>query len=224
TEFLNDILREEVYVSQPDGFVDKDNPNHVYKLKKALYGLKQAPRVWYDLLSNFLLSQEFSKGTMDPISFIRRQGKDILLVKIYVDDIIFASTTPELCDQFSKIICSKFKMSMMGKISFLSRTIGFTKSQRHLFKQSKYTLESFKKYSMESSNPVDTPMVEKSKLDEDPHGKAVDPTHYHGMVGTLMYLTASRPDLTFDVFMCARYQAKPTEKHLLAVKRIFKYL
>ncbi|GJU92848.1 retrovirus-related pol polyprotein from transposon TNT 1-94 [Tanacetum coccineum] len=162
TAFLNGILCEEVYVSQPDGFVDQDNPNHVYKLKKALYGLKQAPRAWYDLLSKFLLSQEFSKGTVDPTLFIRRQGKDILLVQIYVDDIIFA-------------------------------------------------------------DPVDTPMVEKSKLDEDTQGKAVDPTHYRGMVGTLMYLTASRPDLTFVVCMCARYQAKPTEKHLHAIKRIFKY-
>nr|GEU79323.1 copia protein [Tanacetum cinerariifolium] len=100
TTFLNGILREEVYVSQPDGFVDQDNPNHVYKLKKDLYGLKQAPRAWYNLLSKFLLSQEFSKGTVDPTLFIRRQGKDILLVQIYVDDIIFASTKPELCDQF----------------------------------------------------------------------------------------------------------------------------
>ncbi|GKE46875.1 retrovirus-related pol polyprotein from transposon TNT 1-94 [Tanacetum coccineum] len=96
TTFLNDILREEVYVSQPDGFMDQDNPNHVYKLKKALYGLKKAPRTWYDLLSKFLLSQEFSKGTVDPTLFIRRQGTNILLVQIYVDDIIFASTTPEL--------------------------------------------------------------------------------------------------------------------------------
>ncbi|GKC37293.1 retrovirus-related pol polyprotein from transposon TNT 1-94 [Tanacetum coccineum] len=97
TTFLNGILREEVYVSQPDGFVDQDNSNHVYKLKKALYGLKQAPRAWYDLFSKFLLSQEFSKGTVDPRFFIRRQGKDILLVQFYVDDIIFVSTTPELC-------------------------------------------------------------------------------------------------------------------------------
>ncbi|GKE43447.1 retrovirus-related pol polyprotein from transposon TNT 1-94, partial [Tanacetum coccineum] len=163
TAFLNGIRRKEVYVRQPDGFVDQDNLNHVYKLNKALYGLKQAPRAWYDLLSKFLLSQEFSKGTVDPTLFIRRQGKDILLVQIYVDDIIFA-------------------------------------------------------------DPVDTPMVEKSKLDEDTQGKAVDPTHYRGMVGTLMYLTASRPDLTFAVCMCARYQAKPTEKHLHVVKRIFKYL
>ncbi|GKC13978.1 retrovirus-related pol polyprotein from transposon TNT 1-94 [Tanacetum coccineum] len=195
--FLNGILREEVYVSQPDGFVDQDNLNHVYKLKKALYGLKQASRAWYDLLSKFLLSQEFSKGTVDPTLFIRRQGKDILLVQIYVDDIIFASTTPELCDQFSKIMCSKFKMSMMGKISFFLG-LQISQSPRGIFlNQSKYALESLKKYGMESSDPVDTPMVEKSKLDEDPQGKAVDPTHYHGMVGTLMYLTASRPDLTF---------------------------
>ncbi|GKD28706.1 retrovirus-related pol polyprotein from transposon TNT 1-94 [Tanacetum coccineum] len=189
--FLNGILREEVYVSQLDGFVDQDNLNHVYKLKKALYGLKQAPRAWYDLLLKFLLSQEFSKGIVDPTLFIRGQGKDILLVQIYVDDIIFASTTPELCDQFSKIICSKFKMLMMGKYHF-------SQSPRGIFiNQSKYVLESLKKYGMESNDPVDTPMVEKSKLNEDTQGKAVDLTHYRGMVGTLMYLTASRPDLTF---------------------------
>ncbi|GJZ40874.1 retrovirus-related pol polyprotein from transposon TNT 1-94 [Tanacetum coccineum] len=226
TTFLNGILREEVYVSQPDGFVDQDNPNHVYKLKKALYGLKQAPRAWYDLLSKFLLSQEFSKGTVDPTLFIRRQGKDILLVQIYVDDIIFASTTPELCDQFSKIMCSKFKMSMMGKISFFLG-LQISQSPRGIFlNQSKYALESLKKYGMESSDPVDTPMVEKSKLDEDTQGKVVDPTHYRGMIGTLMYLTASRPDLTFFVCMCAWYQAKPTEKHLHAtlITRVAKIL
>ncbi|GJW43383.1 retrovirus-related pol polyprotein from transposon TNT 1-94 [Tanacetum coccineum] len=176
------------------------------------------------LLSKFLLSQEFSKGTVDPTFFIRRQGKDILLVQIYVDDIIFAYTTPELCDQFLKIMCSKFKMSTTGKISFFLG-LQISQSPRGIFiNQSKYALESLKKYGMESSDPVDTPMVEKSKLDEDTQGKAVDPTHYRGMVGTLMYLTASRPDLTFVVCMCARYQAKPTEKHLHAVKRIFKYL
>ncbi|GJV98689.1 retrovirus-related pol polyprotein from transposon TNT 1-94 [Tanacetum coccineum] len=198
TAFLNGILREEVYVSQPDGFVDQDNPNHVYKLKKALYGLKQAPRAWYNLLSKFLLSQEFSKGTVDPTLYIRRQGKDLLLVQIYVNDKIFASTTPELCDQFSKITCSQFKMPMMGKISFFLG-LQILQSPRGIFiNQSKYALESLKKYGMESSDPVDTPMVEKSKLDEDTQGKAVDPTHYRGMIGTLMYLTASRPDLTFD--------------------------
>ncbi|GKB80320.1 retrovirus-related pol polyprotein from transposon TNT 1-94 [Tanacetum coccineum] len=196
TTFLNGILCEKVYVSQPDRFMDQDNPNHVYKLNKDLYGLKQAPHAWYDLLSKFLLSQEFSKGTVDPTLNIRRQGIDLLL----------------------------FKMSIMGKISFFLG-LQISQSPRGIFiNQSKYALESLKKYGMESSDPVDTPMVEKSKLDEDTQGKAVDPTHYRGMIGTLMYLTASRPDLTFFVCMCARYQAKPTKKHLHAVKRIFKYL
>nr|GEY36842.1 retrovirus-related Pol polyprotein from transposon TNT 1-94 [Tanacetum cinerariifolium] len=139
----------------------------VYEMD-ALYGLKQVLRGWYGLFSKFLLSQEFSKGTMDLTLFIRRQGKDIFL--------------------------------------------------------SKYALESLKNYGMESSDPVDTSMVEKSKLDEDPHEKVVDPTYYHGTAGTLMYLIASRPDLTFAICMCTQYQAKPTEKHLHAVKRIFKYL
>ncbi|GJZ50289.1 retrovirus-related pol polyprotein from transposon TNT 1-94 [Tanacetum coccineum] len=135
-------------VKTTDGFVDQDNPNHVYKLKKALYGLKQAPRAWYDLLSKFFLSQEFSKGTVDPTLFSRRQGKDSLLVQIYVDDIIFASTTPELCDQFSKIMCLKFKMSMMGKISFFLG-LQISQSPRGIFiNQSKYALESLKKYGM----------------------------------------------------------------------------
>nr|GFA03786.1 retrovirus-related Pol polyprotein from transposon TNT 1-94 [Tanacetum cinerariifolium] len=158
-------LREEVYVSQPDGFVDSDNPNHVYKLKKALYGLKQAPRAWYDMLSSFLLSQDFSKG------------------------------------------------------------LQISQNPRGIFiNQSKYALESLKKYGFESYDPVDTPMVEKSKLDEDREVKAVDPSHCRGMIGTLLYLTASRPDLQFAICMCARYQARPTEKHVHAVKRIFRYL
>nr|GFA58449.1 hypothetical protein [Tanacetum cinerariifolium] len=132
TAFLNGNLREHVYVSQPDGFVDPDNPNHVYKLKKALYGLKQALRAWYDMLSSFLLSRDFPKGSVDPTLFIRKNGNDLLL---------------------------------------------------------------------------------KSKLDEDKEGKAVDPSHYGGMIGTLLYLLASRPDLQFAICMCARYQAWPTEKH-----------
>nr|GEV99089.1 reverse transcriptase domain-containing protein [Tanacetum cinerariifolium] len=169
-------------------------------------------------------SQKFSKGTDDPTLFIRREGKDILLVQIYVDDIIFASTKLDLYESFSKIMCSKFKMSMMGKLSFFLR-LQISKSPRGIFlNQSKYALESLKKYGIETCDPLDTLMVKKSKLDEDPLGKAVDLTRYRRMIGTLIYLTSSRPDLVFAVCMCARYQAKPTKKHLYAVKRIFRYL
>ncbi|GKC77516.1 retrovirus-related pol polyprotein from transposon TNT 1-94, partial [Tanacetum coccineum] len=151
TVFLNGNMREKVYVSQPDGFMDKDNPNHMYKLKKALYGLKQAPRAWYDMLSSFLISQDFTKGSVDPTLFIHRDGKELLL------------------DKFMSMILSLLHLHLY----FISQ------SPRGIFiNQSKYALESLKKCGFDSCDPVDTPMVEKSKLDEDKEGKAVDPSHY----------------------------------------------
>nr|GEU77154.1 hypothetical protein [Tanacetum cinerariifolium] len=142
-----------------------------------------------------------------------RNGNDLLLVQIYVDDIIFAASTHELCDLFANVMCLKFKMLMMGKISFFLG-LQISQSPRGIFiNQSKYALESLKKYSFESCDPVDTPMVKKSKLDEDKEGKAFDPSHYHSMIGTILYLIASRPDLQIAICMCARYQARPTEKH-----------
>nr|GEY93106.1 hypothetical protein [Tanacetum cinerariifolium] len=149
TEFSNGILREEVYASQPEGFVNQDNPNHVFRMKKALYGLKKAPRVW-------TLNSQSPGG-------------------IFIN-------------------------------------------------QSKYALEMLKKYGLDKCDAVDIPKVGQSKLDEDPNRTLVNPTRYRGMVRSLMYLTASHPDLAFSVCMCARYQAKPTEKHLTTVKRVFRYL
>ncbi|GJY08858.1 retrovirus-related pol polyprotein from transposon TNT 1-94 [Tanacetum coccineum] len=215
---------EEVFVSQPEVFEDPDNPTHVYRLKKALYGLKQAPRAWYDTLSKLLIATKFFKGAVDPTLFTRKTGKHILLVQIYVDDIIFASTDPTACTIFSKEMNSKFQMSMMGQMSFF---LGLQVSQSPggiFINQAKYALETLKKYGMDLSDPVDTPMVDRLKLDEDLLGIPVDQTRFRGMVGSLMYLTASRPDLVFAVCMCARYQAKPTKKHLEAIKRVFRYL
>ncbi|GJU04477.1 retrovirus-related pol polyprotein from transposon TNT 1-94, partial [Tanacetum coccineum] len=135
-----------------------DNPNHVYKLKKALYGLKQAPRAWYDMLSSFLISQDFSKGLVDHTLFIRKEGKELLLVQVYGDDIIFVASTLELCDLFAKIMCLKFKMSIMGKISFFLGLQIFQNTRGIFINQSKYALESLKKYGFDSCDPVDTPM------------------------------------------------------------------
>nr|GEV90902.1 retrovirus-related Pol polyprotein from transposon TNT 1-94 [Tanacetum cinerariifolium] len=229
TVFLNGNLREEVYVSQPNEFVDPDNHNHVYKLKKALYGLKQAPRSWYDMLSSFLISQDLSKGSVDPTLFIRRNGNDLLLVQIYVDDIIFAASTPELCDLFAKIMCSKFKMSMMGKILFF---LGLQNSQspRGIFiNQSKYALESLKKYGFKSCDPVDTPMVEKSKLDEDKEGKSIDPSHYCGQSISTSDIILSRSmlrmwtmDMTIDQQVALDEALVPHESRLRIRKSKFR--
>ncbi|GJR88580.1 retrovirus-related pol polyprotein from transposon TNT 1-94 [Tanacetum coccineum] len=161
---MNGDLQEEVFVSQPEGFEDQDNPTHVYRLKKALYGLKQAPRAWYDTLSKFLMANNFFKGAVDPTLFTRKSGKHILLVQIYVDDIIFASTDLNACNIFSKEMSSKFQMSMMGQMSFF---LGLQVSQSPggiFINQAKYAIETLKKYGMDLSDPVDTPMVDRLKL------------------------------------------------------------
>ncbi|GJZ77575.1 retrovirus-related pol polyprotein from transposon TNT 1-94 [Tanacetum coccineum] len=192
--FLNEILKEEVYAIQPEWFVNQDHPN-----------------------------QNFVKGVVDPTLFTRKEGNDLILVKIYVDDIIFASTNPIFYDKFAKLMSKPSKMSMMGQISFFGLQI--SQSSKGIFiNQSKYALEMLKMYSLDQYDAVDIPMVGQSKLDEDPNGTPVDPTRYRGIVGSLMYLTASRPDLVFIVCMCAQYQAKPIEKHITAVKQVFWYL
>nr|GEU57963.1 retrovirus-related Pol polyprotein from transposon TNT 1-94 [Tanacetum cinerariifolium] len=224
TAFLHGTLKEDVYVCQPEGFIGADHPSHVYKLKKALYGLKQAPRAWYDELSMFLLHNHFFKGTIDPTLFIRRFDNDILAIKVYVDDIIFCSTHPRYTQLFSDLMKSRFEMSMMGEMTFF---LGLQVNQSPcgiFINQSNYVLEILKNYGVKSCDPVGTPMEIKDKLDLDQNGTPVDATKYRSMIGALMYLTSSRPDIVHATCLCARYQAKPTEKHLKEVKRIFLYL
>nr|GEX18370.1 putative ribonuclease H-like domain-containing protein [Tanacetum cinerariifolium] len=223
TTFLYGPLKEEVYVNQPDGFVDPYHPDKVYRLKKALYALKQDPRVWYDELSNFLVSKGFSNGSIDPNLFITKHKGDILRVQIYVDDIIFVSTNPKLSKQFEKLMHSKFEMSMMGELK-LFLGIQIHQSPRGIFiNQSKYAQEILIKHGMTSCDSVGTPMATKH-LDADLSGTPVDQMKYRSMVRALMYLTTRRPDIMHATCYCARYQAKPTKKHLTAVKRIFRYL
>ncbi|GJS03421.1 retrovirus-related pol polyprotein from transposon TNT 1-94 [Tanacetum coccineum] len=171
-----------------------DNPSHVYKLKKAMYGLKQAPCAWYDMLSSFLILQHFSKGAVDPTLFAPKAGNDLLLVQIYVDDIIFASTNTVLCNEFANLMTTKFKMSMMGQMPFFLRLLIYQSPRGIFLNQSKYASEIIKKYGLLTSDSVDTPMVETNKLDEDLQGTPVDATLYRGMIGSLMYLTSTYSD------------------------------
>ncbi|GJY64116.1 retrovirus-related pol polyprotein from transposon TNT 1-94 [Tanacetum coccineum] len=215
---------EEVYVAQPEGFVDPDHPEKVYLLRKALYGLKQAPRAWYDELSNFLMSKGFTKGTIDPTLFKIKYGEDILLVQIYVDDIIFGSTNPKYSKRFEKLMHSRFEMSLMGEMKFFLG-LQIHQSPKGIFiNQAKYALEILKKHNMDNCHSIGTPLATKPKLDVDLSGEPVDQSDYRSKIGSLMYLTSSRPDLVQAVCYCARYQARPTQKHLKEVKRIFKYL
>ncbi|GKE09432.1 retrovirus-related pol polyprotein from transposon TNT 1-94 [Tanacetum coccineum] len=213
TAFLNGALKEEVFVSQPDGFVDPNFSNHVYCLKKALYELKQAPRAWYDKLSSFLIEHHFIKGIVDLTLFTKRHGNDILLVQVYVDDIIFGLTNPDFSNRFAKLMKNNFEMSMMGEMKFFFG-LQIHQSLRGIFiSQSQYTLEILKKHGMDGCDSISTSMAT-ARIDADLQGTPTDPTKYHSMIRELMYLTTSRPDIVFSTFVCARYQARPTIKHL----------
>ncbi|KAJ9544245.1 hypothetical protein OSB04_023952 [Centaurea solstitialis] len=224
TAFLYGHLKEEVYVFQPEGFIDQEHPDYVYVLDKALYGLKQAPRAWYEELSKHLLSKGFKKGSVDSTLFLMKEGDHIVVIQIYVDDIIFRSTSRELCKKFETIMIEEFKMSMMGEINFFLGLQVRQFSDDIFINQSKYISDLLKKYDMSGCNSIGTPMATGNSLGPDHEGKDVDLRNYRSMVGSLIYLTASRPDIMFATCVCARYQAKPKESHLAAVKRIFRYL
>ncbi|GKC08677.1 retrovirus-related pol polyprotein from transposon TNT 1-94, partial [Tanacetum coccineum] len=192
--FLHGTLKEDVYVCQLEGFIDVDHPKSLFK------------------------------GTIDPTLFIRRFDDDILVVQVYVDDIIFDSTNPRDTQLFSNLMKSRFKMLMLGEMMFF---LGLHVNQSHcgiFINQSNYVLEILKKYGMETYDPVGTPMEINDKLDLDKNETLVDATKYRSMIGALMYLTSSRSYIVHATCLCARYQAKPTEKPLKEVKRIFRYL
>ncbi|KAK1402380.1 hypothetical protein POM88_001985 [Heracleum sosnowskyi] len=222
--FLNGELEEEVYVEQPPGFEDSKLADLVYFLFKALYGLKQAPRTWYDTLSEFLLENNVTRGVVDKTLFYKMHKNDLILVQVYVDDIIFGSTNDDLCKRFAKLMQSRYEMSMMGELSFFLGLQVYQRQDGIFICQSKYIKDLLKKYQMEDSSTSKTPMPTATKLDKDETGKKVDITSYRGMIGSLLYLTASRPDIMFATCLCARFQSDPKESHLIAVTRIFRYL
>ncbi|GJV15425.1 retrovirus-related pol polyprotein from transposon TNT 1-94 [Tanacetum coccineum] len=195
--FLNGFINEEVYVAQPPGFIDFQKPNYVYKLKKALYGLKQAPKAWYDRLKAFLIKHEYSMGMVDNTLFTKKSKSHLIIVQIYVDDIIFGSTSQNLCDDFAKIMHDEFEMSMMGELNFF---LGLQIKQMEdgiFFNQSKYIKEMLKKFGLEDSKPTKTPMSTEIKLTKDDEADSVD---------------------------SSKYRENPKTTHLEAVKRIFRYI
>ncbi|KAK1606629.1 hypothetical protein QYE76_030302 [Lolium multiflorum] len=223
--FLNGPLKETAYVAQPPGFEDPCRPNHVYLLHKALYGLKQAPRAWYEFLRDFLLHDGFCMGTVDSTLFTKRvKGGGLFICQIYVDDIIFGGTNPNHNKAFELLMTRKFEMSMMGELKFF---LGFQVRQLAkgtFISQEKYVKDMLKKFNMTNASPMKTPMPVKGQLGSCDGEKDVDIKVYRSMIGSLLYLCASRPDIMLSVGMCARFQSAPKESHLVAVKRILRYL
>src|SRR6266487_261536 len=222
--FLNGYLNEEVFVEQPKGFIEPTLPNHVYKLKKALYGLKQAPRAWYERLTVFLLSQGYRKGGNDKTLFVKKEKGDFIIAQIYVDDIVFRGMSSKMVQHFVQQMQSEFEMSLVGELTYFLG-LQVKKMEDTIFiSQSKYAKNIVKKFGMDKASHKRTPAATHLKLTKDEKGVDVDQSQYRSMIGSLLYLTASRPDIAFAVGVCARYQATPKMSHLTQVKRVLKYV
>ncbi|GKB36818.1 putative ribonuclease H-like domain-containing protein [Tanacetum coccineum] len=182
------------------------------------------PRAWYETLSTYLLDNGFHRGQIDKTLFIKRLKGDILLVQVYVDDIIFGSTKKSLCDEFEQIMHNRFQMSSMGELTFFLGLQVKQKEDGIFISQDKYVGEILKKFGFSSLRTASTPMETNKALTKDEDGEDVDVHLYRSMIGSLMYLTSSRPDIMFSVCACSRFQVQPKVSHLNAVKRIFRYL
>jgi hypothetical protein len=193
-------------------------------LKKTLYGLQQAPRAWYHRLDTYLKDKGFKRGTTDSNLYIKTEDNNLLIILVYVDDIIFGCNKDPLVQWFSSTMESEFEMSMIGELSFF---LGLQITQRFkgmFISQENYLREMLKIFQMEESKPVGTPMVTGCKLSKDDDSPDVDQSSYRSMIGIMLYITASLPNIMHVVGMVGRFQYAPKQSHLQAVKRIFRYL
>ncbi|RVW19213.1 Retrovirus-related Pol polyprotein from transposon TNT 1-94 [Vitis vinifera] len=223
--FLHGELNEVVFVEQPCGYVQKGNEQKVYRLKKALYGLKQAPRAWYSRIEAYFMKEGFEKCDYEHTLFIKtsKEGK-VLIVSLYVDDLIFTGNDELMFTEFKNSMKHEFDMTDLGKMRYFLGLEVLQRSDGVFISQKKYALEVLKQFGMDKSNFVHNPIVPSFKLMKDEGGVKVDNTYYKQIVGSLMYLIATRPDMMFVVSLISRYMENPTELHLQAAKRVLRYL
>nr|AFP55578.1 copia-type polyprotein [Rosa rugosa] len=223
--FLHGELNEDVYIEQPQGFEQKGEEEKVYKLKKALYGLKQAPRAWYSRIEGYFVKEGFERCSYEHTLFVKIEGEGkMLIVSLYVDDQIFTGNDMSMIEKFKSSMMHEFEMTDLGEMKyFLGVEIRQSAEGIHLC-QSKYAREVIERFGMGKSNPVRNPIVPGSKLSMEAGGAVVDGTLFKQLVGSLMYLTATRPDLIYVVCLISRFMAHPREAHLSAAKRVLRYL
>ena len=223
SSFLNGNLEEEVYIEQTEGFKFINKEDYVCKLKKALYGL-QAPRAWYEILDAYLVLQNFKRGSADSNLYCKVIGENMIIIEVYVDDIIFGSDDERMSKEFAKLIQHEFEMSMLGEINFFLGLQIIQSTDGIFIHQTKYVNDMLRRFQFEDCKPVSTPMTVGCKLSKEDVSKDADQRTYRSMIGSLLYVTASRPDVKQAVGMVARFQSEPNESHVLAIKRIFRYL
>ncbi|KAK8935837.1 hypothetical protein KSP39_PZI013998 [Platanthera zijinensis] len=223
--FLNGELIEEVYVCQPQGFIAKGKEGKVYRLLKALYGLKQAPRAWHHNIDAFFLEEGFTRSPIEPTLYIKEEEEGKMIVSLYVDDLILTGSNKTQIEKFKEKLKMRYEMTDLGSLKFfLGLQIkqfdgGIFISQEH------YTRMLLKKFNMENCNPAVTPMSTTEKLTPKTElEEGGDPEKYRSLVGSLIYLTNSRPDIENSVNIVARYISNPSQAHFAAAKRILRYL
>lgn len=219
--FLHGTLQECVYVDQPQGYEKEGQEHLVYQLHKALYGLRQAPRAWYSCIKNHFVKDDFQTCDSDHTLFVKK-GNDgsILIVSIYVDDLLYTGNDVQLMTEFKISMMKQFDMSDLGRMNYF---LGIEIVQRQggiFIYQKRYAENILTRFGMTESKAVSTPVAPGIKLHSDEEGVQIDENYFKQIVGSLMYLTATRPDLTFATSLLSRYMSRPTELHLQAAKRI----
>ncbi|TYJ97307.1 Retrovirus-related Pol polyprotein from transposon TNT 1-94 [Cucumis melo var. makuwa] len=223
--FLNGYLEEEVYLEQPPGYSVKGQEDKVLKLKKALYGLKQAPRMWNSRINKYFLDNGYLRCPYEHSLYIKVNGHgDILVVCLYVDDLIFTGNCASMFEDLKKAMTQEFEMTDIGLMSYYLG-IEVKQSEEGIFiSQERYTRDILEKFNMMNSKPVATPIETGTKLSKHEEGDDVDPSYFKSLVGSLRYLTCTRPDILFSVGLVSRFMESPTTTHLKVAKRILRYL
>lgn len=221
--FLNGVLQEEVYVKQPEGYVIEGHEDKVYKLHKALYGLKQAPRAWYERIDGYLLGHGFRRSQNEPTLYVRVEGS-MIVVSLYVDDLLVTGEDPRNVDKLRHELEKEFEMSSLGLMNYFLG-VEVIQCQRGIFiSQEKYIKDLLKKFNLEECNPMSTPMIQGEKYQKEDGTPKVNPTLYRSLIGSLLYVCSSRPDIMYAVCVLSRYMQAPTQTHLKGAKRVLRYL
>ncbi|CAL2268253.1 unnamed protein product [Prunus armeniaca] len=223
--FLNGELEEEVYVEQPQGYVEKGREDKFYRLRKALYGLKQAPRAWNNKIDHYFQQNGFTRSFSEPSLYLKKEDThDFLILCLFVDDLIYTSTNPRMAEVFKKNMMKEYEMTNLGTMRYFLG-IQVQQSDEGIFiSQEKYAENRLKKFNMLKSKPTDTPMSINLKLTSNDGAPKFDASIYRSVVGSLIYLTNTRPDIVHDVSVVSRFMSDLSNHHFAAVKRILRYI
>lgn len=223
--FLNGELTEAVYVEQPEGYVQKKEEHKVLKLRKALFGLKQAPRAWYNKIESFFIRNGFEKCSHEHTLFLKHEDEGkCLIISLYVDDLIYTGNNVKMCEEFKQSMMLEFDMSDSGKMKYFLRVEVKQSSEGIYLCQSKYAGEILDRFGMGTCNPVKNPIVSGTKLVKNGGEISENPTIFKQIIGSLMYLSVTRPDIVFVVCLLSKFMTDPKSSHMAAAKRVLRYV